>query len=135
MRLFRPVQDVVDALLAELRIIGDSLQKQRKTESEDQQSGEESKTPPYTQPIVDISEVIRSTSASSETNERRYQNRNLLVSIAGVVAVIAYTTVAALQGCIMHRTYREIKAQTAAAQDAANAAATAPPRTIIGADA
>ena len=127
MRLFPPIQDAVDAVIGEPNRIGDFLQEQRKSASKEQETGQEPQAPPYTEPIVDISEAIRSTSDASAKNEERYQNRNFRVSIAGVIAVVAYTTVAAIQSCTMHKTYNEIVKQTPKISQAAGAATDLPP--------
>ena len=111
-------------ILAELRNIatalgalGNGTGERAEATRKNNEASQEKVPPPYVQPIVDISEAIDCDAKTAAANEPRYQNRTFWLSVAGVVAVVAYTTVAAFQWCTMNRTYGEIQAQTKNAID------------------
>lgn len=115
MRFFGAFQD---AVLCELKRIADSLKEHAQSDTKNKQATEPKQDvePLYTDAILDISKSIRSSYRAAAKSEERHQCRNLIVGIAGVLAVVAYTVVNACMLRSMSATYTEIKQQTAIAQ-------------------
>jgi hypothetical protein len=106
MRLFRPIQDVTDSLLAELKRIGDSLQKQTEAAHESENPEDEQQAPAA---VVGIRDAIQSVGESYKTAhspKKWYKDRNFWVSVVGVAVVAAYATVATLQWNAIQETNR-----------------------------
>lgn len=131
MRLPRPIQNAVDLLLAELRLLRNGVQQLIDANRESQQVREQGyRPPPEVRAILDAPRGIETRkSAEDAQDERRYQGWSLLVQGVLCVATIGAFLAAAYYACYakkqwktMNDTYGEIKTQTTAAQRAAEAA-------------
>jgi hypothetical protein len=114
MRLFGAFQDSV---LSQIKRIADVLQARAESERENSQTAkpEQDVDPSLANAVLDVSKSIRSTYRTAARSEDRYQCRNLIVAIVGVLSVVAYTTVAYIQSCATQDAAK-------AAQDAADIA-------------
>lgn len=119
MRLFRPLQSAIDTVVAELKRIGDSLQKQAETKGKTETT--EDKPEPVT-PVINAvlnvpqSMVSKHEADTTQTNIR--EDKKLFWERLTFVAIVLYTTVAALQWCANNKAANAAKtsADTAATQ-------------------
>jgi len=107
MRLPHPVQKAFDLLLVELRHIGETLQALGQTidkkNAADQKASEPQLIP---RAELEIPESVITEHRSDATESKRREKWKLRVEWAALLAVLAYTTVAALQWWEIHKAQR-----------------------------
>lgn len=107
----------------ELRAIRESTEQQSRRTSEELQAAKEKPDPtPEIRSILNTLQRIEDRQGTANESQGRHQRRNLIAQWSGVLAIVAYTSVAAWQGCTMSRTLKEIQKQTPKLAESADAA-------------
>jgi hypothetical protein len=93
-------------LLAQLRRLSDSIQQRIQAERERQHSEQEQQRGDVITCIRDAVQSIAKSQEAAHHSKKWYKDRTFLVSVAGVVVVIAYATVTYFMWLTMNTTYK-----------------------------
>ncbi len=115
--------DFVKTFLAELRSLNNNLQKhsQAIAEANEATKEHESKTPEV-RAILNFPESVQRSKEAADAREERYQNRNFLLGLATLIALVIYAITTIFIYCATNRAATATEKAAKAAGDAANEA-------------